>query len=111
ELLGGGRRKAERADLALRGVILLAELLGGVHARLGVRGEEREEVVALDEVQLRRLDRLGGDLVRLAEDRGAGAEDLARLGDLDDQRLPLGRRRRQLRPPAAKNEEDRKSVV
>src|SRR6185369_1553318 len=105
QLLGGGLRQTEGTDLALRGVILLTELLRGVHACFEMGVEEFQEIVALDEIQLRRLDGLGRDFVWPPEDRGAGAEDFARLRDLDDQRLAFRRGGGQLRPSAAQNED------
>src|SRR6185436_1130617 len=71
EFLAGRLRQAEGADLTLGGLVLLAELLRGMHARLGVRVEKAEEVLALDEIELRRLERLRADFVRAAEDRRA----------------------------------------
>src|SRR4051812_23849473 len=62
QFFGRALGEPEAADLALRGVILLAQLLRGVHAGLGMRIEESYEVLAADEVDLRRLQRFRGDL-------------------------------------------------
>ena len=85
-------------------MIFLAQLLRGVQTSLGVRVEETEEVFAADEVQLRRLDRLGGELVGTAEDRAAHAEYFAGLGDFDDEDAALARGGRQLHAAAADHE-------
>src|SRR5216684_498771 len=89
QFLARGLRQSERADLALGGVVFLAELLRGVQAGIRMRVEETQKVVAADKVQLRRLDGLGGELVGTAQDGAAGAEDLAGSGHANDERAPF----------------------
>src|SRR5260221_3808509 len=75
-----------------------------MHAGVGMAVEELEEILTLDEIQLRRLDGLGRHFIGLAENRGTGTENFTRLRDLDDQRLSFRRRGGELRPAAAENE-------
>src|SRR5689334_5217991 len=63
QLFGGALREAERANLALCCAVLLTQLLCGVKASLGMRVKECEEIFATNEVDLRRLERLRGNLI------------------------------------------------
>ena len=103
QLVAGVLGQTERADVVVRRRAVVAELHRQLHRRLRVGLKEAEEVVAADEVDLRRHQRLRGDLVRLAEHRRAHAEDLARLDDVDDQRPPGGGEHRLLHPAAAED--------
>src|SRR6188474_3154241 len=67
--------------------------------------DEAEEILALDELQLRRRDRLRGRLVGVAGEHTGEPERLARLHHARDERLAAAGRDAQLRRAIAEDEQ------
>jgi hypothetical protein len=74
-----------------------------LHARIAMFAEKLKEIIPLDEVQLAGLPGFGRDLVRGSGDGGMEPEHFARLSDLEDQSLPIARRRGKFHTAFAKH--------
>src|SRR5438128_276058 len=98
-------REAKRADVLVRRMVTLAQVLGGAQTDNAVLGQETKKVFAADEVHLARRERFGGDFIRLAGDGRAQTHQLARLGNLRDQRLAFARTGGQLGAPRTEHED------
>jgi len=62
-----------------------------LEARIRVLLEEAEKILALDEVDLAGVDGLGSQFVGLPVNGGAEAQNFPRFGNLQDERLAIGR--------------------
>src|SRR5208283_463331 len=96
QLLRYGVRETERADHFVCGLAILAQVVRGVQAGIGVILQELQEIVALDEIELAWLERFGREFVGLAGNRAMQTENLTGLGNAQDQRLAIARSRGQL---------------
>src|SRR5579862_2536008 len=71
-------------------VVVFAQLLRHSKGNFAVLAQEAEEIVAADEICLRRLEHVGGGLVRLPGYCRSKAQHFTRVGDAEDQRFPIG---------------------
>lgn len=71
-------------------VVLFAQLFGNFKAGVAVVLEEAQKIFALDEVHLAGVNGLGGQFVRFSRDSSAKPENLAGLGNFQDQSLAVG---------------------
>jgi len=85
-------------------VVVFAEFLGDAQRSFAVSLQELEEVIASDEVGLRRLQNFRRSLVRLARDGGRKSKNFSSFGDAQDQALAVGGRSRKLDAAVAKDE-------
>jgi len=77
-------RQPNRTDLKASRLVIIADLFGDVRSDVLVVLHQAQERFAFDEVDLARLERLGRDLVRLAGDGAVDADQLTRLGDVQN---------------------------
>src|SRR4029077_16059103 len=84
-------------------VVFLAQLFRDLETRVRVIFEEAQEILALDEVDLARVDGLGGQFIGLAGNRSAETQNFAGFGNFQDQGLAVGRTNRELHPPFAED--------
>src|SRR5579862_5941897 len=98
-------RESHGADLTTGRVVFVAELLGNAQAGLAMFPQEALEVLALDEVDLARVDSFRRQLVRLAADACAKTQNFAGFGDFQDQRLAVSRADRQFHATFAKDKD------
>src|SRR5947209_10956833 len=85
-------------------VVLIAQLLGDFETGIGMVAEEAQKILALDEVDLARVDGFGGQLVGFSGHGSAQAQDFARFGDFQDERFAVGGANREFHSPFTKDE-------
>lgn len=104
ELLAGGMREADGAHFGDGSLIGFTELLGNAESGLAIVLQETKEFIAGDEFGLNGFDDDCGELITCAGDRGGQAEDLAGIGNAQNEGFAVGGRGRKLDAAAAENE-------
>src|SRR5215470_8185762 len=84
-------------------VVFFAQLLGDFEARVGMLSQEAQKIFPLHKIDLAWIDGLRGQLIRLPGNSRAESQHLARLCDLQDQRLAIGGTNRELHPALAEH--------
>jgi hypothetical protein len=103
QLLSGGMRQSKRSHLVTGVIVFLAQLFSDFETRVGVVFEEAQEILTLDEVDLARVDGLGGQFIGLARNRGTKTQNFTRFGNFQDQGFAVGRANGELHTPLAKH--------
>src|SRR5215467_1291243 len=104
QLFRGGAREPQVANFKEGRVIDLAENFRNTYCRFSMFAQEMQKCFSRNEVGLKRFESFGGQFIRFAGKCPGEPDNLTRFRDADNNRLSIGRIRRELHSATAENE-------